>query len=140
MMNDIRHPDIPVGSFIHPASVIRQLIFIFIELRRKIRLACRTKMEFIPLFVPFGKAVAQTAEEIFRIRGEIAVGDNQLLFAFHQKRALFSRRFDGSSIDKDLGLPVLSDIKAVEPFFCDIERSIRSMDFKPHFFVSVVHS
>ena len=97
-------------------------------------------MEFIPLFVPFGKAVAQTAEEIFRIRSEITIGDNQLLFGFHQKGALFSRCFDGSSIDKDLGLPVLPDIKAVEPFFCDIERSIRSMDFKPYFLVKVAYS
>jgi len=82
-MDDIRNPDIPVRSFIHPASVIRQLIFIFIKLRRKIRLTCGTKMEFIPLFIPLGKAVVQAAVEIFRISGKIAVGDNQLLFAFH---------------------------------------------------------
>jgi hypothetical protein len=97
-------------------------------------------MEVIPLLVPLRKAVVQTAVEIFRVSGEIAVGNNQLLFAFHKKRALFSRCFDGSLIDKELGLSILSHFKAVEPFLCDIERSIRGMDFKPYFFVKVAHS
>jgi len=97
-------------------------------------------MEVIPLLVPLRKAVVQTAVETFRFSGEITVGDNQLLFAFHKKRALFSSRFHGSLIDKEFGLSVLSHIKAVEPFLCDIERSIRSMDFKSYFFVKVVHS
>jgi hypothetical protein len=67
------------------------------------------------------------------------VGNDQLLFTFHEKGSLFSGGFDRPCIDQELCFPVFLDVEPVEAFFHHVKRAVRSMNSEAHIFVDITH-
>lgn len=138
-MVDLGNPNITVGRFIGPPPVIGQLVFVLIKLLRKIASARRTPAEAVSGVIPLGEVIVDRTPEAGRLRKETAVRDNHFFPGLDQQRILFPGRFGFALKDEKLGLFVLADAETEKPFFQNVERAVRSVDFKTSFFAERVN-
>ncbi len=138
-MVDLGNPDITVGRFISPAPVIGQLVFVLMELLRKVSSARRPMAETISRDVPLGEVVVDSTPKAGRLREETAVRDSHFLLSPDEQRTLFPGRFGFALEDKELGLFVFADSETVKSILQDVERAVWSVDFKISRFTEEVY-
>lgn len=138
-MVDLGNPDITIGRFIGPPPIIGQLVFVLIKLLRKITSARRTLVEAIPGAIPLVEVIVDRTPKAGRRRKETAVRNDHFFPSLDQLRILFPGRFGFALKDEKLGLLVLADSKTEKSFFQNVERAVRSVDFKTSRFAEQVN-
>lgn len=123
----IGDPDISVGLFIDPAAVIAQFFLIFGDVRRQVSGGAPPGKKVVPGFVPLVEAVGPGVEA-FRAGEEDSAGGRELFHRPDHDGTLFTGRFGGPLMDKDLGLVAGVNLETVKAFFEDVERGVRGVD------------
>jgi hypothetical protein len=77
IMVDLRYPDISIGAFIHPTSVVGQLGLIRIQLHREIGSSHMPVVKNISSSIPLHKAVLESGIDIIRPKNETPIGSYQ---------------------------------------------------------------
>jgi hypothetical protein len=116
---DVRHPDISERPLISPVAVGSQLVFIVIELRRKIPFGDVLIVQRIPVFIPTIKVIAAVGNH--SLGSQMPVGGNQIFPARDELGSCFAGGFRRPLQDRQFGLPVFSDVEPEEALFQDIE-------------------
>jgi hypothetical protein len=125
---DVGHPDIAIRPLVRPIAVVRQLALIVIELGGQIALGDVLAQDGVPVLVPVVEIIPSVRE--VRLRPELTVRGQEPLPAGDELRAAFSGRFHRAFKDGEFTLSVAPGVETVEAFLQDIERGVRSMDFK----------
>lgn len=113
-ISDIRNPDITVRSLIGPVTVRVELIFVFLELCRKIALGDILTLERIPVFVPISKIIAAGGQR--PAGAEMPVGSHETLPLSDNLRSSLASGFSRPFDHHELSPAVFMDIHPVESF------------------------
>ena len=118
---DIRNPHIPIGSFIHPPSVVVQFGLIFIHFHREIPRSNIPVVKDISSPIPFCKSILISSIDVLGTQGEKSVGCGQSFSGADYFIASFASGFDGSFHHKKCRFLVIPDLEAVKPFLQNIK-------------------
>ena len=124
---DIGDPDIPVGLFIDPATVVAQFFLVFGDVGRQVSGGVPPAEEVVPGFVPLGEAVGPGVEA-FRVGEELSASGGELFHGLDHDGTPFAGRFGGPFVDEDLGPVVGFNLETVKAFLEDVERGVRRVD------------
>jgi hypothetical protein len=114
---DIRNPDIPIGSFIHPITIVVQFGFILIHINRQIPCSHISVVKDITAPVPFCKSILVSGVNVIGTRGEKSGGSSYPVSGMDYFRTFFTSSFDGTFNHKNGCFLIISYLKAVESLF-----------------------
>jgi hypothetical protein len=133
---DVGNPDIPERPLIGPVSVGRQLVFVIVELGRKVLFGDILVVQRIPVLVPAVKVIAAVREP--SLRPQMPVGSHQAFPAGDELGTGLAGGFNRPFQDHQLGLAVLSDIEPEEAILQNIEGSVGSVNFEGFFLLKEI--
>ncbi len=135
----IGDPDVSVWSFIDPGAAPVELFLVLAEIGRQIARIAPLRKKIIPRPVPLAEFV-ESLQRADRLPEELAVNRRDLLLCPDEERTSLSSRLHGPLEDRELGLPLWSDVDPAESFFKDIERGVGGMEFDLFFVLEHTHS
>jgi len=88
-----RNPDITIGRFIHPSSVVSKFCFVFVKFVGKVLFGHISGLQFITGTAPIGKTVVILGVVITRIRSKGAIKGKKTFVLFNNNRSFLSGCF-----------------------------------------------
>ena len=121
-------PDISIGPFIDPATVLGKLVFVVFELGGKIAFGDVLAVEGVPVGVPEVEIIPPTGQ--VRMGSEASPRGQKRLPAADEQGPGLAGRLHGPLEDRQFGLAVLPHVKTVESFLQRIERGVRCVQLE----------
>jgi hypothetical protein len=128
VIDPIRDPDVSIGLFIRPVTVLVELLFVVFKLGWQVAGGSPLGEQGVPRCVPLVERVG-AGVIVDGVADEPSICGSKSLPAADDDRARLSGGLEAAFKDDELGLTVNADIKPVESFFEDIAGRVGSVDF-----------